>query len=286
MILSETGLVGLDIGGTKIEAILWVRGRVARSKIISTPKNRKAFLVAISRLVREIGGREGVRAIGIGIAGAIDLKRGVVVASPNLKFLNKFSLTGYLRKQFRKRVAIDNDTKCFLRGESRFGLARGKKNVVALTLGTGVGGAVLVDGQMLRGQNVTAVELGHVIMGGDWKKFLTVEDLVSSHGFSRFRVVDARNLQDRALHGDKRAQEIFGRIGDYLGAALASFVNIFDPELIILGGGIAKGATFFLPRALKVMKKYSFVSISKLPPVKISKLKHAGALGAIASLIK
>lgn len=275
-------IAGLDIGGTKIEGILRQRGRVLRAAKIRTPHTRKAFLESLGKLIKSLAGESQITGIGIAIAGAIDLRNGIVKRSPHLKFINDFPICGYLHKKFKIPVAIDNDTKCFLLAEREFGTARGKKNVVALTLGTGVGGAVLVNGQMLRGSHVTAVELGHIFICESKEKFLSLEDLVSSHGFKRLGIANPLACQKQAMRGDKDAIQIYQQVGEYLGVGLANLVNIFDPELIILGGGISKAWRLFLPQTIAVMKEYSLQSLPKIPPVKVSKLPHAGALGAAA----
>lgn len=283
-------IIGIDVGGTKIEGIIWDGQKIIRAMQTRTPKHREAFLKAVMGLINELSRTQPakeIRGIGIGIAGAIDLRRGIVLRSPNMRFLNGFSLGPYLRQRSKKPIAVDNDAKCFLRAESRYGLGRGKKTMAVLTLGTGVGGAVLIDGQILRGRNFTAVELGHMIISKDKKGFLSLEDLISSHGFRRLHVADPILLEEQARRKEKKAREIFHAIGEYLGAGLANIVNIFVPELIVLGGGISKAGEFFLPRALEVMRKYSLASLEKsLPPVRISRLEYAGALGAALLLAK
>ncbi len=278
-------LIGLDIGGTKIEGILWAQNQVLQSKVIPTPKNPARFLKSVFELIQDLKVKNKISGIGIAIAGAIDKDKGSIVSSPNLRSIKNLALVKILERKFGKPVMIDNDTNCFLLAEHRFGVARGQKNVMALTIGTGVGGAVLTDGKMLRGAHVSAVELGHVVLYKIKHQFFTLEDLISSHKFQKLHVSDPKALQDRGLHGDKQARGIYSEIGEFLGVGLASFVNIFDPEMIVLGGGISRAHKLFLPRTLVVMRQYTLGSIKKLPPIKISKLSHAGALGAVSLFI-
>lgn len=272
-------IIGLDVGGTKIEGIFWDGKKIISGQKIKTPRNKKGFLAALDRLIKGLMGVKGARGIGVAMAGAIDISRGRIIRSPNIQFMNGFALGDYLRKKFRKPIKVHNDTKAFLIAEEKFGFARGKKNVIALTLGTGVGGAALADGHILKGSHVTAVELGHIVIAenGD---FLTLEELTSSHAFRKLKPSDPLYWQKEAERGNKRAEKIYETIGMYLGVGLANLVNIFDPELIILGGGIARASHLFLPAALRTMRKHTIKSIPNLPPVKVSKLKHAGALGA------
>lgn len=276
-------IAAVDIGGTKIEGILWSRGKVLDAQKIKTPNNRKQFLKTVPQIIYDVKGARRIQGIGVSCAGAIEDRTGKIINSPNMRFLNGLRLANVLAKIFRARVRIENDTNCFLRGEARFGSARGRKNVVALTLGTGVGGAVLIDGRMLKGSRVSAAELGHMIV----RENLSVEDLCSSHFFQKFKLGGALDVQHQAEAGNKKAIMIYRELGRNLGIALANLTNIFDPELIILGGGISQGAHLFLKDALSEMKQHALVSLKvMLPPVKIGKLKYAGALGAVSLFLK
>ena len=275
-------IIGLDIGGSKIDGILWQDGKILNSAKIKTPRNRKGFLESLSSLIKGLTGGKEVKGIGIAMAGAIDIKSGVVMKSPNMKFVNNFSLAGFIQKKFRRPVAIDNDTHCFLLGESRFGAIRGKKNVVALSLGTGTGGAVLIEGQMLRGKDGAAGELGQIIIEEAKGKFYTVEDLISGHGFARYSKKRPREIESLARKGNRRMIKIYKNVGKYLGIALANYINIFNPEIIVIGGGISHSGKLILRPAIREMKKHALIPPSKYPIIKISKLEHAGALGAVA----
>lgn len=273
--------VGIDIGGSKIEGILW-RGKIINAIAIKTPQSRAAFLTRLTALIRRLmsgRGVKGITGIGIGCAGGIDVKSGKIIHGPNTKFLNNLDLAATLRKRFKTPVRIDNDTNCFLRAEFHFGAARNMNNVVGLTLGTGVGGALMLDGQVRHGAHISGFEFGHMIIASP---SLTVEDLVSSHGFARLGVRHPLEAQQKAFAGDKKARRIYERIGRHLGIALANLVNIFDPELIVIGGGISRAGNLLLTPAKQEMKKHVVKSVKKLPPVKISKLNHAGAVGAVS----
>lgn len=277
----KRSLVALDIGGTKTDAIFWSHGKIKEAIRIATPKNRETFFRVIFRLVDGIANTRKIDGIAISIAGAEDYKTGEILRSPNMKFLNGISLRHILQKRFHVPARSDNDTHCFLLAESKLGAARGKEHVVALTLGTGVGGAVMIDGKLLRGKHGIAGELGQVIAAGDAGRFLRVEDLISSHGFARLGESDPVGLQRQAEKGKPASKKIFEKIGTYLGVVLANYTNIFDPEIIVLGGGISNGASFFMKEAIHEMKKHAMLPAQDLPPVKVSKLKHAAALGAV-----
>jgi glucokinase len=129
------------------------------------------------------------------------------------------------------------------------------------------------------GSHITAYELGQMIIKD---KGLALEDLVSKHGFKRLGVANPLDCQRRAEKGDKKAIAIYNQIGAHLGIGLANLANIFDPEMIIIGGGIGRAGNLLLAPAKKEMKKHTKSSLKKLPLVRMSKLEHAGALGAVS----
>ena len=279
-------LIGLDIGGTKIEAIFWSAGKIARFEKIITPKTKHVFLEKIFQLIRRVAAGKNIAGIGIASAGAIDHTAGKILNSPNLKFLNGLRLGDVVGRKFSKPTKLENDANCFLLAEWFFGQAKNKKNVIGLTIGTGVGGAVLIDGKLLRGTHGAAGELGHILISYTKHETLTLENAISSHGFRRLGVLHPKAAQDEAERGDKKASAVYHQVGCYLGAGLASLVNIFDPELVVIGGGVARAGKLLLDPAKTEMKKYTLLPGSKLPSIKISKLEHAGALGAVSLLLK
>lgn len=274
--------IGIDIGGTKIEGILWKQGKVVRAEKISTPKNRNKFLQEIRDLVLRISGGGKFAGLGIGVAGALDHQKGLIYRSPNIKFLNGYNLARALQKALRKKVLLDNDTKCFLRAEMAYGFARRKHNTVGLTIGTGLGGAVLAEGNILRGWHHGAAELSHMILYAQNDKILDFEDLVSSHGFARLGVSDPLECQNQAFAGNKKALEIYDIIGTFLGIGLANIANIFDPELIVIGGGIARAGDLLLRPARRAMAKRAILAEKDWPQIRISKLKYPIAMGAVS----
>lgn len=280
-------LAGLDIGGTKIEGAALRGGRILHKIRIPTPRSRREFLRAVFDAIQALSKGEKIAGIGLSVAGAQDMARGVILESPNLIFLNGFPLRDEVKKRFKLPVAMDNDANCFLRAEARYGFAKGCKNVVALTLGTGVGGAVMIGGQIVQGRHGSAGELGHmVIASGGKNRYLNVEDLVSKHGFKRLGADHPLALQRKAEQGDRSAKLIYSKVGEYLGIALGNIVNIFDPEIIVLGGGIAKAGDLLLRPAKEVMKRHALLPARLLPPVQVSKLNLAAVRGVLTLLEK
>lgn len=258
-------IIGIDIGGSKIIAALIRSGKVFYKIRLSTPKNRNKFYrelqIIIEQLVKKAGDRKNVKDIGCGIAGVLDRERGVILNAPNLKFLNGFNIKKWLQKQFNCEVKIDNDARCFLRGEYLFGAGKGYENIVGVTFGTGIGGGIIINGKMVYGANDSTGELGHMVIneGKDWEA-LTVK-------------------QARKLKFSKISVEEFKK---NLGIGFSNIVNVLDPEIIIVGGGAAETVGKFLPKIKTITNKLIISSKSrKNVKILIGKLgEDAGAIGA------
>ncbi|OGE84320.1 MAG: hypothetical protein A2846_02745 [Candidatus Doudnabacteria bacterium RIFCSPHIGHO2_01_FULL_49_9] len=278
-------IIALDIGGSKIEGILWQRGKIVSWRKIKTPRNKKKFLETTLGIIRELQSGDKIQGIGISLAGAIDAGSGLVVQSPNLRFLNGFNLQRAIEKYTRVKTRVLNDAKCFLLGEVHFGQAKGKKNVIGMIIGTGVGGAIYLNGKLITGQHGFAGEQGMTTFVINQKSY-RVEDLISSHGFARLGVKHPFDYQNRAFAGDKKAIAIYNQIGKFLGVHLANLVEIFDPEMIIIGGGISRARHLLLSPALKEMAKHVVFPKKYWPVIKTSRLKNAGLLGAVSLFLK
>jgi len=231
------------------------------------PKNKKDFFdkleKVIGELIKKAGGKKNIRGIGCGIGGALDLEKGIILSWSNIKFLDKLNIKSWLKKQFNYEVRIDNDAKCFIRAEYLFGAGKGYKNIVGITLGTGVGGGIIIGGKMVYGENGSAGEIGHMIINNG-------KDLE-----------ETTVKQMRKLKFSKIAAKEFEK---NLGIGLANIINILDPEIIIIGGGAAKTVEAFILKARKIAEKF-IVSPQAEKNVKILKGKlgeNAGAIGAAA----
>ena len=265
--INKKYIIGIDIGGSKIIAAL-VKGAQIFHKIkIPMPKNKKDFFdkleKVIGELIKKAGGKKNIRGIGCGIGGALDLEKGIILSWSNIKFLDKLNIKSWLKKQFNYEVRIDNDAKCFIRAEYLFGAGKGYKNIVGITLGTGVGGGIIIGGKMIYGANDSAGEIGHMIINNG-------KDLE-----------ETTVKQMRKLKFSKIAAKEFEK---NLGIGLANIINILDPEIIIIGGGAAKTVEAFILKARKIAEKF-IVSPQAEKNVKILKGKlgeNAGAIGAAA----
>ncbi len=284
MAVNKKYIIGIDIGGSKINAIVFNDGKVLKSAKILTSKNKREFLKGLEAVVgKMISGlnKKELAGIGCGLAGALDLEKGIVLGAKNIKILNSFNIKNWLEKKFGCKVKIDNDARCFTRAEYIWGAGMGYKNLIGVTLGTGIGGGIIIDGKMFYG-NGSAGEIGHMIGGEIYLEDLIVKD-IKNFGFS-----DPLKTYEFAKTGNKKAKEAFNKMGKYLGVCIANLVNILDPEAVVIGGGIAGAAEFFLPKARQIIKKFSVSPKSrKNIKILIGKLgENAGAIGAAALFLE
>ena len=251
--------IGVDLGGTKILAGVVARdGSVVRRHERATPQDSQEHVIAeLEAAVAELLD-DSVGAIGIGAPSPIDAERGFAVGSPNLPLENA-PLRDHMRERFGVPVGLDNDANAAAIGEWRAGAGRGIDDLVMLTLGTGCGGGVVSGGAPFRGRNGAGVELGHVVIVHDglpsqetWRGHL--ETYVSGRAATAAAreafgpSADAHRLIRLANEGDAKAREILLELAEILGSAVGSFVNIFGPELVLIGGGFGVAAYDYLAK--------------------------------------
>ena len=257
--MTATHAIGVDLGGTKILAGVVARdGEVVRRHERITPHGSQEEVVAeLEAAVAELLD-DSVGAIGFGVPSPIDQKRGVVVQCVNLP-LSDCPLRGSMSTRFGLPVGLENDANAAAIGEWRAGAGRGTDDLVMLTLGTGLGGGVISGGRPFRGANGGGPELGHVVIVHDGRPCQGVcrgrghlEPYVTGTAASAAAreafgpAADAHRLIRLANEGDQQAQVILHEIGSYLGSGMGSFANVFEPELIVIGGGFGEAAFDFL----------------------------------------
>ncbi len=285
--------IGVDLGGTKIR----VAGVTSKGEIIGSPVNieteahREKEIVEnnIFRSIEEaLEGEKLVTkeilGIGIGSPGPLDLKTGTILNAPNLLSLNQYPLKKQVAEKFSTPVFVENDGNCFALGEAMFGCGKGASIVVGLTLGTGLGCGIVMDGKVYHGATGTAAEI--------WKtpyQEKRFEEIVSGKGvaeiYERKKAIkiDAKQVLERAVKGEVAALESWKEFGFHLGNVLAFIINLLDPDMIVLGGSISKAFNYFK----ESMETTCRMNVNSLPAdhVKIKRSllgSDAGLLGAAA----
>jgi len=285
--------IGVDLGGTKILAGVVARdGAVVRRHERPTPQDSQEHVLdelraAVAELLDDT-----VAAIGFGVPSPIDRRQGVVVQCVNVPLVG-VPLRGLMHDRFSLPVGLDNDANAAAIGEWRAGAGRGVDDLVMLTLGTGLGGGVIAGGRPLRGANGAGMELGHVVIVHDGRP---CQGTCTGHGHLEPYVTgiaaglaaqeafgpaaDAHRLVRLANEGDETARAILAEIGRYLGSGMGSFVNIFGPELLVIGGGFGVAAwEYLLPSAEEVLRREA------LPPMRDTVRVVRAELGTAAGLI-
>jgi len=249
-------IIGLDIGGTWMRGVGIENNRVLGA-MIRTPKTLSEFKKDLEKLVRNLADNKKIEALGIGVAGKITPVR--VARSRNIKYLNNFALKKFLSGKYRTHIQMDNDARCFLRAEIYLGQAKNAKSVLAVTLGTGLGGALALNGEIISGAHYTAGQISNIPF-----KNKELDDYAS-----------AKFL--------RRTGNDYKKMGENLGQGLATAANLYDPELIIIGGGIMqnkKASDLILHACQKSLKEGLRGPAKKVKAVASHLGDFAGALGA------
>jgi glucokinase len=257
--VSEPLVIGVDMGGTKVLGGVTTRdGTIVRRREVPTTKTSEEALLAGVDAVVESLLDDDVRALGFGIPSTIDQRTGQAVWSANIP-LTDVPFRDRFAERFSLPVGIDNDANAAAIAEWQVGAGRGTDHMIMLTLGTGVGGGLILNGQPFRGAMGAAAELGHVVVEFDGRPCQGfcrgrghIEAYATGLAASRDAAealgggADSRVLLEKARAGDAAALAVLDSIARRLGATMGSFVNIFNPEAIVIGGGWGEAAWDFL----------------------------------------
>jgi fructokinase len=287
--------IGIDLGGTKIEIIvLEPDGREKFRHRIPTPAGYQPTLAAIGGLVRDAESRLGVPGtVGIGIPGVISPATGLV-KNANSNALNGHPFDHDLSALLEREVRVENDANCFALSEAVDGAAAGYRLVFGVILGTGVGGAIITDGKVHRGPHRIAGEWGHNPLPwprldelpgvhcwcGNWN---CLETWVAGPALARDcdgpGARDASALPDRAAAGEQRAREALARHADRLARGLAVVINLLDPDVVVLGGGLSNMAHLYRELPL-LIRRNVFSDVVATPIVRNKHGDSSGVRGA------
>ena len=247
--------LGIDVGGSKIRGVLLGASKNQRlfAFQIKTPKNKNLFLKILEKEIGKIVQNKKIVGIGIGLPGIVEMRRGILIKAPNLPFLNGWQAKKFFSR-FRIKTKFDNDSRCFLRGEAFCGAEKKYKNIVAVTIGTGIGGALMINGKIFYGSRSGAGEFGHMILN-DKKSFERL--------------------------GSKKAFLKLGDTSKIIGLGVADLINALDPQIVILGGGGIVQGGVKIETVRKIAKKYIMSPLAKKTPIIKGKLgEYSQAIGA------
>ena len=320
--MQETGQQGLpvlavDIGGTKIiAAVFSTDGQLLAKEVYPTLAGAgvsaviERIFTAIDRLLSQnITEISQLDCIGIAVAGAIDSNRGLVTASPNLPGWLDVPLRYIVQDRYQVDAFLVNDASAAALGEHRFGVGRGVSNLILLTLGTGIGGGIVINGEMYCGACGSAGEIGHMVIDVNGPECACgnrgcLEALSSGTAVARDAIrritqgeksslvemaegeiesITAETVGTAARNGDSLALDVLSQAANYLGVGMVNLVNIFNPEMIVIGGGMAKLGSLFIDPAKQVVAERAFPISAQAVRIVTAQLgNEAGVYGAAA----
>ena len=297
-------IVGVDLGGTNTKVGLIYRNTVLKKEVLSTgdffsPASLISALTdSITRILNVCSIRKAMLAgIGVGLPGPVDFLKGIVHYFPNIEGWHEVPLRRIMQKKTGLPVWVDNDANLMCLAESRAGAAKGKKNVVGVTLGTGVGGGILINGSLYRGCAFAAGEIGHMPInesgplcncGGRacLERYIGNKRILEKAKECFKRDISLERLSLLAREGNLKARMIWREVAAHLGVALAQIANLLNPEIIVIGGGVAESGAFLFDNIRKVVRERSMsVQSGSLKIVKAKLGNDAGIVGA-ALLVK
>ncbi len=309
--MSAGEIIGVDLGGTKmLLGVLDPDSRVLWESRESSTGQSADDLVEL--LAREIAAareaRPGAAAVGLGVPATVDHARGIARSAVNLP-LENLPVRDLIEARAGLPVFVDNDANVAAIAEHERGAARGKDNVVMLTIGTGIGGGLILGGEVYRGASGAGAELGHTVIDLDGPACQgscpgrgCVETFASGTALGREgraaaerepgsalgamladgREVDGEAVTEAALAGDEVARGVFDLVGSRLGVALTSFANIFEPEVFVIGGGVIAAGDLLLDPARRELAARALPPMKQIPVVAAELGPDAGMIGAAA----
>ena len=274
--MSNKIYIGVDIGGTTIVSGLMVNGVVTNSHSVETCSDKSKELV-LNQLYKSIDEviTDDIQAIGIGCPGFINSKEGVIVNINNIPALQGVNLVKEVFEKYKKPVYIDNDANCFVLGEAYFGAGQGYEHVLGITLGTGLGGGIVIEKKAYGGLCGAAGEIGCIPF-----KDGTIEDYTSSKFFANKYNSNGYDLFVKAESGDSVAISSFRELGNNIGWLINNMLYTVAPEAIIIGGSIVGAYKYIEPGILDKLNEFLFDIIKKNIVIKPAVLSNAGVVGA------
>ncbi|MGA2158714.1 MAG: ROK family protein [Dehalococcoidia bacterium] len=291
MARSEKPVVAVDLGGTKyIAAVIGPRGKILSHVYCPTLSHEgpdkiiSRLLLSVDAAVREAGFKlRDMAGLGVAVAGIIDINRGLITEAPNLPGWHNIPFRDLLKDEFKIPVFMLNDASASALGEHRLGAGRGLDNLIYMTVSTGIGGGMIINGELYNGSDGSAAEVGHMIIQVDGPlchcgHYGCLEAMASGTAIARMaqerlrsgwasplaksrRKITAEDVAAAVEKGDELASQVIDEAAGYLGIGMANLVNLFNPQMIVVGGGVSAMGERLLRPARKSMKKHAF----KLP---------------------
>ena len=306
--------IGVDVGGTNIKiALVDFEGKIVYSNTTPTRAELgyEAGVNSIKQAIRDLmtetnASAESIEAIGFGLPGQIDYKEGIVKNLPNIPGWINIPLAKMIEDEFSIPTRLDNDVRCAALGELNFGAGQGCENLICITVGTGIGSGIVLNGKLVRGASNAAGEIGHIKLSidegplcgcGDYGCFeayasgpaivTLAKEYISGGKSAKYKemasdgIITPYIVAQAALQGDAVSIQIFKQIGKIIGVGLASVVNLLNPEKIIIGGGVADAGEILLePIRRTITDRAMPIQSSTVKVVPAQLANTAGVIGA------
>ena len=305
-------VVGVDLGGTKIyTALVDLEGNIIKEKTVETLAHEGEQAV-MGRIVDTINyvidgtDKDLIKSIGIGSPGPLDVKNGIIIENSNLPFKN-FAIVKTIKEKYDLPTYLDNDANVATLGEFMFGAGKGTENMVFITASTGIGGGAVLNGKLFRGSTGNALEVGHMTVAtegprcgcgnlgcaealgsgtaiGKRAKEAVLSNVVTS--LKNYENVTAKEVFKEAANGDRVAKNILNTSLTYLGIAVANTITNFDPEKVVVGGGVVNGGDIVIDTIRNVVEERCMAAFVENCTIEKAVLGgKAGVVGAAALAI-
>lgn len=301
-------IIGIDLGATRIKSGVVVNSQIIEKAVNTlepTNKSESGIVSLLCQIVYPILRRNpDIVAVGIGAPGVIRAENGVITSSPNFPEWKDFPIGRKLEEHLKIPVFLDNDANAVALGEALFGAGRGVKNLICFTLGSGVGGGIILDGKIFRGPDGMAGEIGHVVVEPEGFPCMCggrgcLEQYASFNGLKNMVLRDRffgdqtenmvknpdlpKILFDMAIKGNQQARQYYNEFGYRLAIVIGGLLNILNPHLIILSGGLARAYPLFKDTLLSELPNRAFKAVvSRAKIVQCELWEDGGILGSVA----
>jgi glucokinase len=276
--MAHKTVIGVDLGGTKVSI-----GKVEEKNIvkhtstnITTQGEQNEILGEILSAIEDLFD-QSVVGIGIGVPSVIDVEKGIVFTVQNIPSWKEVPLKDILENHFHRPTYVNNDANCFAVGEKHFGKGRAFKDLVGVTLGTGLGAGIIIDNRLYSGPNCGAGEFGSISY-----KDQIIEYYCSGQFFIKEHGIQGQHLYENAKQGDQKALDIFEEYGNHLGEAIKTVMFAVDPEAIILGGSVCQSYSFFEKAMREQIQTFPYKNSIDRLVIEKSDEPHIAILGAAA----
>ncbi|MEK7724291.1 MAG: ROK family protein [Acidobacteriota bacterium] len=284
--MSKQIVIACDLGGTNLRmAAIDSEGKILYRTKRETPKADRAdevvgvIIESAEECRKNAGSSEGLLAIAIAAPATVNADKGIILKAPNVPALDGFRIIAALENELNLHAILENDANAAAVGENWMGASKGFKNSICVTLGTGVGGGIIINGTILRGVDGTAGEIGHICVEpfgapcgcgsrGCVEQYSSAtaivrqtQELASQYpksDLSHKTRLTSKDVYEAGIKGDELALEVFRRQGFYLGIAMGGLINVLNPEVIVIGGGAAAGWDLFMPHLHEQIEKRTY----------------------------